>query len=517
MISFRNPATEQLFKFVRDSAVDKNITFSGNWDNLHGKIETKATKRRSELDDLTSALVKLSESENDTTNWKFALLLVNFFELLARIDVPVRADIVQILVRFAVSDIISVRKVAVPTLSHFLKYLKIQAGREAYLEQRPCQDVVVNLKNGPQNGSETMYIDSECGWLCWSPLVETFPSRTGLIDTDSSAHIILGMSAFMDKPFWQKFIQYNAMESTSLSDKKSSNAGTTGSAAAEESFSASMCTFYSEYFQLFRNDALYSTIAPIIVDLCVDTADRSKNRCLSEFFAGLILSFSCWNEQAKERAWKWLIPLLKKCLLAITPETLGFWDPFFRKICENCDVRRMDPLLSLVLDDVDFQLDVNSEKAFAESTKLRLQDFILTTFSTRLPSKRISSFISICLNNISHPYELVRDHLGSILWKCCSAQFLPQLQHGFVSSTDLVNHMKSRAGASDVLASLQPRDLAVRESYVKLFGQMRTQRTELDLAMQNSSVPVELTVHASEYARSTKTCIFLSLILLTID
>lgn len=194
--------------------------------------------------------------------------------------------------------------------------------------------------------------------------------------------------------------------------------------ANAEDFSQSTARFYKSIFLMFE-DRFLELVKPIIVDLAKDIDQRSHQRAAAELFAGLIRGSKNWHVDKLKALWGWAVPVLSNIFDTVTPESILYWAAFLKFVLNRRDPRRMEPLLSLILNT---QLDINNQSFFEEARKQYFIREVLNSMSWRI-RPLATNLLDTYITNIRHPYKQVRDVIGDNLNEICQLQWVPGYQN----------------------------------------------------------------------------------------
>eukprot|EP00118_Oscarella_pearsei_P016562 m.158842 g.158842 ORF g.158842 m.158842 type:complete len:609 (+) comp38755_c0_seq1:692-2518(+) len=173
--------------------------------------------------------------------------------------------------------------------------------------------------------------------------------------------------------------------------------------------SLSQATSFSQ--GLFRNhgDVVLTAFKPHLQRLCADKQDSSQ-RCAAEITAGLVRGSKHWPFVKVRSLWEFLLPCLVSVLNEINVETFSDWGTCFASCSANRDPRRLHWLFELL-----FRLRLDEGKgSFKDTAQLCLLQAALEQQEWRVPALH-HALLEQLKPNLSHPYKLVRDRIGSLL------------------------------------------------------------------------------------------------------
>lgn len=278
--------------------------------------------------------------------------------------------------------------------------------------------------------------DTVVGWHVWPTSytaykVNTHESLFETIEPDSvEAYTTFG-EAFTSPEYWDKMSKYLSEEAHQKT---------------EDCFNDSHARLFSSIFQMYQ-DLPLEAARPCIENLCASSDQKNAQRAASEILGGLVRGTKHWNPSKLARLWEWLLPLLQRAFLSITPDSLTYWESFVKFCVARRDPRRIRPLIDLLLSS---ELDPTSDAAFNEARKLLLIRAMVVKLQWRgLPL--VDRLLPTHLNNLQHPYKQVREVIGGNIYEFLQLEWVPG-----VSSVDslLRMHAKTGDGVGHVAAEL---------------------------------------------------------------
>ncbi|KAL7748215.1 Proteasome activator BLM10 [Sorochytrium milnesiophthora] len=178
-----------------------------------------------------------------------------------------------------------------------------------------------------------------------------------------------------------------------------------------ERINRARCLFFKSIFKTFGAEPA-RLWTPHIERLVQDSESLSSQRTAAEMMIGLLRGAKGWSAQDAQQLWMWAIAQFETAVSGITAETLSYWEEVVKSVCVDRDPRRFKPLVDYLLD-----IDIQHEAAFAEARKLHLARTLLVICSWRIQS-RVRALLQLAIDNIEHPYKLVRDNIGNLINLC---------------------------------------------------------------------------------------------------
>ncbi|KAF9110857.1 hypothetical protein BGX27_005774 [Mortierella sp. AM989] len=396
--------------------------------DMLSRASAKAKNRRlNNIKAYDNLLVSLTDlAKDETLHWRYQTMVMSFIELYMRPEIPTSLEIAQFESKSLLSDMPTVRKIALSSLSIIMVNLKIRtfAQGDPYSliirkATNPLKRNVTLPENVPDDFTwnylkssvaeinydqpELSMLDDSVttGWLVWPKTFKAYMPRTESfampdIDAESRPAYAHLEQFFSQASFWEKLIQFMAQEPIR--------------GERHDSFSNENARLYKSIFGLWE-DKFLDVVEPVIVKLASTVDDKNSQRTASELIGGLVRGTKHWKKSSLDRMWTWLTPVLKKSFQLCTPDSLVYWERFVKYCCSSRDPRRVLPLISLIFNT---PLDKDSTAAFSESKNLFFTRAVLVSLSWRV-SLLTPSLKEDCLGHITHPYKQVREILGHVI------------------------------------------------------------------------------------------------------
>ncbi|KAG6036121.1 hypothetical protein E4U41_005765 [Claviceps citrina] len=142
-----------------------------------------------------------------------------------------------------------------------------------------------------------------------------------------------------------------------------------------------------------------------------DGSDKHQHRATAEILGALLAGSSDDPVEMRNKVWEFAAPMLLKTVNdGLTPENLQYWLPCVHLILDSRDPRRSREIIDALRS---FKLDMSSNAAFKESSKVQLLEFVLADggWHFRQEQPIVEDFVS----HIDHPYKAVREAIGKVL------------------------------------------------------------------------------------------------------
>ena len=247
------------------------------------------------------------------------------------------------------------------------------------------------------------YVDHDFpGWLAWG---KTMPAYKANIKNDIEydelewkKRTVIGKH--LDRAWFVTFFKYLKQEPRDQSADKFRMA------------SAMMLTYA---FELIIRDnlavATFDEIKEETLAVFEDGSDKHQHRATAEILGGLITAVTDTSIDRRTKVWEFAFPIVQRVFSdGLTPENSGYWTSFLHMILQGRDPRRAWPLVEWL---TNFRLDMNSNAAFKESSKIHLlhQAIADAGWHFQLDKPITKDF----LDHIDHPYKGVREAVGQTL------------------------------------------------------------------------------------------------------
>ena len=142
-----------------------------------------------------------------------------------------------------------------------------------------------------------------------------------------------------------------------------------------------------------------------------DGSDKHQHRATSEILGALLAGSSDDPSEIRNKVWEFAAPMLLKVFSDdLTPENLQYWQTCLHLILDSKDPRRSHEIVDTLKA---FRLDMTSNAAFKESSKVQLLEFIVADGGWHFRHEK--PILEDFLAHIDHPYKAVREAIGRVL------------------------------------------------------------------------------------------------------
>ncbi|KAI1265439.1 hypothetical protein F5Y18DRAFT_427037 [Xylariaceae sp. FL1019] len=155
----------------------------------------------------------------------------------------------------------------------------------------------------------------------------------------------------------------------------------------------------------------FEDVQELTLEVYGDGSDKHQHRATAEILGGLLGGLADSPSETKELGWSFALPLITSVFQDnLTPENQTYWVTFLHFLLDSKDPRRCHELVAWLSA---FRLDMASNAAFKESSKVGLLDFLINDggWHYRLEQPILEDFLA----HIDHPYKSVREAIGRVI------------------------------------------------------------------------------------------------------
>ncbi|KAL9127967.1 MAG: hypothetical protein Q9217_003258 [Psora testacea] len=254
------------------------------------------------------------------------------------------------------------------------------------------------------------YVDHDHpGWLVWSKTMPAYKAdpEVDLEYDETENKIRAQIGSLLDRNWFSKTFSYMKQEPRDT-------------AADRFHVSSSMLLAYTfELMYAGITKAKLSDIKAEIETVYGDGTDKHQHRATAEILGGLLTSTVDKTMAYRTEIWEYAFPIFQKIFSdGLTPENVSYWTTFLHLVLQGKDPRRCWPVIDWL---ASFRLDMDSNAAFKESSKIRLLQQCVSDMGWHFQlDKPITADF---LNHIDHPYKGVREAMGQSLSTLYSTRY----------------------------------------------------------------------------------------------
>ncbi|KAJ9144251.1 Proteasome activator BLM10, partial [Pleurostoma richardsiae] len=205
----------------------------------------------------------------------------------------------------------------------------------------------------------------------------------------------------------------------------------------------------------------FEEVKELIKEIYGDGSDKHQHRATSEILGALLLCGTDEPLELRNQAWGFAAPMMLSILADdLTPDNLQYWMTCLHLVIGSKDPRKSHELVESLNS---FRLDMSSNAAFKESSKVQLLEFLISDAGWHYRNEK--PILEDFLAHIDHPYKSVREAIGRVI----AAIFRTRYHESFPNVTALLeeNKKESSIGLRPYQA---PEDFsaAIREVFSRL-------------------------------------------------
>lgn len=160
----------------------------------------------------------------------------------------------------------------------------------------------------------------------------------------------------------------------------------------------------------YVNDLSFDDILDIVQDI-YEKDDKSSHIVVCEILAGILVCSKHLSPELVEKRDFFVLKFLKNILNNdITLDTSGIWNVFAWWVPARIDIRRFPEISNMI---VNIKLNKESDSPIKDSIKLSMVRTFVAATTWKLPHPE--RVVDMCIENINHLYQAVRDQIGSLL------------------------------------------------------------------------------------------------------
>ncbi|KAI1452239.1 hypothetical protein F4805DRAFT_471016 [Annulohypoxylon moriforme] len=184
-----------------------------------------------------------------------------------------------------------------------------------------------------------------------------------------------------------------------------------------------------------QTELKFDDVKELVADVYGDGSDKHQHRATAEILGALMVGTAYDPVDMKEEVWNFAQPMILDVFADnLTPDNLSYWITCLHFIIDTKDPRRAHELVNRLSS---FRLDMNSNAAFKESSKVQLLEFLINDCGWHYRHEKpiLDDFIA----HIDHPYKAVRESIGRVI----STIYRTRYHESFENVTALLEQNKS--------------------------------------------------------------------------
>ncbi len=254
------------------------------------------------------------------------------------------------------------------------------------------------------------YVDHDHpGWLVWEKTMPAYKSnpKVDLEYDDTENNVRAQIGTILDRPWFTAAFGFLKQEPRD---------------AAADRFRVSNAMMLAYTFELMwagYTEAKLADIKEEVKQVFGDGTDKHQHRATAEILGGLLTSTVDKPLEIRTEIWEYAYPIFQKVFSdGLTPENISYWTTFLHLVLQGKDPRRCWPVVDWL---ASFRLDMDSNAAFKESSKIRLLQQCVSDLGWHFQLGK--PIIADFLQHIDHPYKGVREAMGQSLSTLYSMQY----------------------------------------------------------------------------------------------
>jgi len=380
----------------------------------HQFLVERRKKVEAKKQEIATDLIKISQN----SHWKIAVRCTIFIHNTAlRFQTLAPATFIELAVRGAVDEHPGLRQGYGEMVSRIFNQIETRAtyghSYEKFIreEDTPRGTIDVKVENGDalwtqnfldaftQPGLPKYFVERDFpGWLVWDKSFKAATSSPELFtdydEVETAARKQIG--SLLTREWYKTYFAYMKQEPRDTSSDR---------------FRVQYAGLLNSTFSLMHageSAATFEDIQDLITETFDDGTDKHQHRATSEILAGLMLSGLALPTKMRNKVWAYAVPLLLKVFSdGLTPENHAYWMTCLHVLISGKDPRQVREIVdSLSM----FRLDMHSDTAFKESSKIQLLEFAIQDAGWHFRQEK--PILEDFLAHIDHPYKSVREAIG---------------------------------------------------------------------------------------------------------
>lgn len=250
-----------------------------------------------------------------------------------------------------------------------------------------------------ERGTPDYFVDRDFpGWLVWGDKFRASRAEprqfTDFDELETAAREQIG--ALLTREWYQKYFSYMKQEPRD---------------ASSDRFRLHHVMLLIPTFSLMYAGLCAATFEDIKEELKAtfeDGTDKHQHRATSEILAALMVSALSWPTETRNMVWEYAVPIMLQVFAdGLTPENIQYWMTSLHMVISGKDPREAREIFDRL---VSFRLDITSNAAFKESSKVQLLEFAIQDAGWHF--RQEGPILEDFLAHIDHPYKSVREAIG---------------------------------------------------------------------------------------------------------
>lgn len=155
----------------------------------------------------------------------------------------------------------------------------------------------------------------------------------------------------------------------------------------------------------------FEDVKELVAETYGDGSDKHQHRATAEILGAMLVGLPECTAETRKQVWEFSLPMIVKIFEdSLTPENQTYWVTFLHFLLDSKDPRRAHDLITKLSS---FRLDMNSNAAFKESSKVQLLEFMINDNGWHFRHEK--PILEDFLAHIDHPYKSVREAMGRVI------------------------------------------------------------------------------------------------------
>jgi proteasome activator subunit 4 len=252
----------------------------------------------------------------------------------------------------------------------------------------------------PENAE--YFVDADHpGWLVWGKQFHAFKAKSQRFDAydDLERASRKQIGTLLTRQWLAKFFDHLKQEPRD---------------ASSDRFRSQNVVLLMHVFDLMHykeTEIKLEDVKELVTEIYGDGSDKHQHRATAEVLGALLAGLTDSPIEMKKPVWDFALPLLINIFAdSLTPENLSYWVTFLHFLMDSKDPRRAHDLVTKLSA---FRLDMHSNAAFKESSKVQLLDFMVNDSGWHFRHEK--PILEDFLAHIDHPYKTVREAMGRVI------------------------------------------------------------------------------------------------------
>ena len=306
------------------------------------------------------------------------------------------------------------------------------------------------------------FVDSDyAGWLTWGKKFNAFRTKPKRFDEYDDVEVAARqqIGKLITKDWLKQFFDYLKQEPRDSSADR---------------FRSPVVILLMHVFDLMnygQTDLTFEDVKTLTAEVYGDGTDKHQHRAASEILGAMLAGSADDPVEMKQQSWGFAQPMLLQIFAdSLTPENLSYWMTCLHFVIDTKDPRRAPELVKTLSS---FRLDMSSNAAFKEASKVGLLEFLINDCGWHFRHEK--PVLADFLAHIDHPYKSVREAIGRVI----ATIYRTRYHESFENVSALLDQNKAVSSSGIGIRPYQPDEefvSTVKDVFARL-EQWRHERT----------------------------------------